>query len=67
MHAAAKDLGIAIVGGHCESTMGLTNPIVVGCIMGTTEKGRYVTAGGSKTRRQGDLNQERRNRRHCNS
>ena len=48
MHAAAKNLGIAIVGGHCESTMGLTNPIVVGCIMGTTEKGRYVTAGGAK-------------------
>ena len=48
MNAAAKDLGIAIVGGHCESTPGLTNPIVVGCTMGLTEKGRYVTAGGAK-------------------
>jgi hydrogenase expression/formation protein HypE len=48
MNAAAKDLGIAIVGGHCESTPGLTNPIVVGCILGLTEKGRYVTAGGAK-------------------
>jgi hydrogenase expression/formation protein HypE len=48
MDAAAKDLGIAIVGGHCESTMGLANPIVVGCVMGVTEKGRYVTAGGAK-------------------
>ena len=48
MNAAAKDLGIAIVGGHCESTIGLTNPIVVGCVMGLTEKGRYVTAGGAK-------------------
>lgn len=48
MNAAAKDLGIAIVGGHCESTLGLTNPIVVGCTMGLTEKGRYVTAGGAK-------------------
>jgi len=48
MDAAAKDLGIAIVGGHCESTPGLTNPIVVGCVMGLTEKGRYVTAGGAK-------------------
>jgi hydrogenase expression/formation protein HypE len=48
MNAAAKDLGIAIVGGHCESTLGLTNPIVVGCIMGLTEKGHYVTAGGAK-------------------
>ena len=48
MDAAAKDLGIAIVGGHCESTPGLTNPIVVGCVMGLTEKGRYVTAAGAK-------------------
>jgi len=49
MSAAAKDLGIAIVGGHCESTPGLTNPIVVGCIMGLTEKGKYVTAAGAKS------------------
>jgi hydrogenase maturation factor len=48
MDAAAKDLGIAIVGGHCETTPGLTNPIVVGCVMGLTEKGRYVTAGRAK-------------------
>ena len=48
MHNAAKDLGIAIVGGHCESTPGLSNPIVVGCIMGLTEKGKYVTAAGAK-------------------
>jgi hydrogenase expression/formation protein HypE len=48
MHAAAKELGIAIVGGHCESTPGLTNPIVVGCIMGVTEKGKYVTAAGAQ-------------------
>jgi hydrogenase expression/formation protein HypE len=48
MNAAAKDLGIAIVGGHCETTPSLTNPIVVGCTMGLTEKGRYVTAGGAK-------------------
>ncbi len=49
MHNAAKELGIAIVGGHCESTPGLANPIVVGCIMGLTEKGKYVTAAGAKT------------------
>jgi hydrogenase expression/formation protein HypE len=49
MHIAAKELGIAIVGGHCETTPGLANPIVVGCSMGLTEKGKYVTAGGAKT------------------
>lgn len=48
MHNAAKDLGIAIVGGHCETTPGLKNPIVVGCILGLTEKGKYVTAAGAK-------------------
>ena len=48
MNNAAKELGIAIVGGHCESTPGLANPIVVGCIMGLTEKGKYVTAAGAK-------------------
>lgn len=45
---AATDLGMAIVGGHCEVTPGLTEPIVVGCAMGITEKGNYVTAGGAK-------------------
>jgi hydrogenase expression/formation protein HypE len=49
MHHAAKDLGIAIVGGHCESTPGLSNPIVVGCTMGLTEKGKYVTAADAKS------------------
>ena len=49
MNEAAKNLGIAIVGGHCESTLGLVNPIVVGCTMGLTEKGCYVTADGAKS------------------
>ncbi len=48
MNSAAKDLGIAIVGGHCETTPGLAHPVVVGCMMGITEKGKYVTAGGAK-------------------
>jgi hydrogenase maturation factor len=48
---AAKKLGIAIVGGHCEVTPALSNPIVVGCTMGLTERGNYVTAAGAK---QGD-------------
>ena len=48
MNKAAKNLGIAIVGGHCEVTQGLHHPIVVGCVMGITGKGKYVTAGGAK-------------------
>jgi hydrogenase maturation factor len=39
---------MAIIGGHCEATPGLKNPIVVGCAMGMTEKGNYVTAGGAR-------------------
>lgn len=48
MSRASEDLGIAIVGGHCETTPGLRSPIVVGCMIGTTEKGKYVTAAGAK-------------------
>jgi hydrogenase expression/formation protein HypE len=48
MSEAAENLGIAIVGGHCEVTPGLVNPIVAGCIVGITEKGKYVTAANAK-------------------
>jgi len=48
MDVAAKNLKMAIVGGHCEVTPGITHPIVVGCALGTTHKGCYVTAGGAK-------------------
>ena len=48
MSEAASELGMAIVGGHAETTPGLTHPIVVGCAMGTTPKGKYVTAAGAK-------------------
>jgi hydrogenase maturation factor len=49
MNKAAKDLGIAIIGGHCEVTPGLASSIVIGCIIGVTEKGNYVTAGGARS------------------
>lgn len=48
MDRASKGLGIAIIGGHCEVTPNLVNPIVIGCAMGVTRKGGYVTAGGAK-------------------
>jgi hydrogenase expression/formation protein HypE len=48
MHSAAKELGIAIIGGHAELTPELPRPIVVGSCMGVTESGCYVTSGGSK-------------------
>lgn len=48
MSTAAQNLGIAIIGGHCEITPQLTQPVVVGCTMGLTEKENYVTARGAK-------------------
>jgi hydrogenase maturation factor len=48
MDKAARELGLAIAGGHCEVTPGLTNPIVVGCTIGIAENGKYVTAGEAK-------------------
>jgi len=46
---AAKNLGIAVIGGHSEVTPDLERPIIIGCAMGVTEDGRYVTSGGSKS------------------
>jgi len=48
MNIAAQNLGVAIVGGHCEVTPSLAKPIVVCCIIGLTEKGKYVTASGAE-------------------
>jgi len=45
---AARRLGMAVIGGHSEVTPELNRPIVVGCAMGVTKPGRYVTSGGSK-------------------
>lgn len=49
MDKAARKLGISIAGGHCEVTRGLTSPAVVGCIIGITAKGSYVTAAGARS------------------
>jgi hydrogenase expression/formation protein HypE len=44
----AKKLGIAVTGGHSETTPRLPFPIVVGCCTGLAEKGHYATARGAK-------------------
>lgn len=48
MDVAAKNLKMAIIGGHCEVTPELANPVVIGGALGITDKGCYVTAGGAK-------------------
>ncbi len=45
---AAKNLGISVIGGHSEVTLGLKRPIIVGCAMAVTEMGKYVSSAGSR-------------------
>ena len=48
MNKAARELDIAIIGGHCEVTPGIDHPIVTGCAIGVAENGKYVTSGGAR-------------------
>ncbi len=45
---AAKKLGVAVIGGHSETTPRLPFPIVVGYCIGATDGRNYVTAQGAK-------------------
>ena len=47
MDKAAKELEIAIVGGHTEVTPGLKRPIVAGFMIGEAEKDKFVTSSGA--------------------
>lgn len=46
--SACRDLGVALVGGHTEITHDLDRPIVVGCMLGETDRARLVTPGGAR-------------------
>jgi hydrogenase expression/formation protein HypE len=48
MDKAARQLNVAIIGGHCEVTPGIDHPIVAGCAIGVAEDGNYVTSSGAK-------------------
>ena len=45
---ACGSLGAVLVGGHTEITYGIDRPIVIGCMLGEAEKGRFVTAAGAR-------------------
>jgi len=45
---AAKELGVAVVGGHCEITPGIDRPIIITTAMGETLKERFVRTSGAK-------------------
>jgi len=44
---AAREIGVAVVRGHTETTPGLSHPLVVGTMIGVSENGKYVTAKGA--------------------
>jgi len=44
---AAKEVHVAVVGGHTEVTPGLRRPIVAGYMMGVAIRGKYVTSSGA--------------------
>jgi len=46
--SAAKDLGVAVTGGHTEVTPGINHPIVVGDMHGLVDAGKVVLTSGAK-------------------
>lgn len=48
IHDTCKNLGISVVGGHTEITVGLDKPIAIGCLMGEVEKDKLVKTSGAK-------------------
>lgn len=46
MHAALAGHGIALVGGHTEITAAVTQPVVVGQMLGFQDDGHFVRTGG---------------------
>ncbi len=45
---ACAALDVSLVGGHTEITQGLTQPIVVGCMLGEVVKGKTVVTSGAQ-------------------
>lgn len=45
---ACRRLGVSAVGGHTEVTVGLTRPIMVGCMLGEVAREDLVTSGGAR-------------------
>ena len=46
--SACEELGISLVGGHTEITHDLNRPVIVGCMLGETDRAHLVTAGGAR-------------------
>lgn len=48
IHDTCKSMGIAVIGGHTEVSVGLDRPIVVGSLLGEVEKDKLVNTSGAK-------------------
>ncbi|MDI6829568.1 MAG: AIR synthase-related protein, partial [Armatimonadota bacterium] len=48
MLSACENLGISIIGGHTEITYDLKRPIIVGCMLGETDRSHLVTSSGAR-------------------
>jgi len=45
---ACAALGVSVVGGHTEVTLGLTRPLICGCMLGEVAPDRLVGSGGAQ-------------------
>jgi len=45
--SACADLGIAVIGGHTEITMGLDRPIAIGTMIGEVDRAKLITPRGA--------------------
>ena len=48
MDRAAKDIGVAIIGGHTEVTTSVNRPIIIATAIGEAEKEKFVRTSGAK-------------------
>jgi hypothetical protein len=49
IYEAAKDLGVALIGGHTEITAGLTRPIAIGTMIGEVARESLITPRGAQS------------------
>jgi len=48
IHDTCKSMGIAVIGGHTEVSVGLDRPIVVGSLLGEVDKDKLVNTSGAE-------------------
>ena len=46
--AACSELGVTLIGGHSEVTLGIERPIVMGTMLGEVDRDHLITTGGAQ-------------------